>query len=131
VIDLTNWTTWLAVWAFLFVLFNLSAPTTLHRDYCALMNLKRVRDAHGLSPVASVLAGYLLLRGYLVDFYVNMVHMTILMREWPQEWTVTDRVSRLQVDGNARQRRIAQWFCADGLHLDHLDPSGCHCKQPD
>lgn len=123
---------WLWVWLelVLFALLLVSAPTTLHRDFCALMNLKRVRDAGGLSPVLRVMATYLLARGYLIDAIVNLVHLSVLMREWPRELTVTSRVSRLKVSGNARQREIAEWFCGPrGLQLDALDPSGCHCKE--
>jgi hypothetical protein len=130
-VDLTTATPWLWLEAILFALLLVSAPSSLHRDFAAAMNFMRVRDRHGLSPITTILGTYLVARGYLLDLLVNIVHMTVLMRELPRELTVTKRVARLKFHGTERQRRVASWFCdRHGLQLDDLDPSGCHCKQP-
>jgi hypothetical protein len=130
-VDLTTAAPWLWLEAILFALLLLSAPTSLHRDYAAAMNFKRVRDHAGLSRITTLLAGYLVVRGYFLDLLVNVVHLTILMHELPRELTVTARVSRLKFHGTERQRRVASAFCdRHGLQLDDLDPSGCHCRQP-
>lgn len=122
---------WQTLWVelALFALFILSSPLELLLHFWALMNLARVRDlpGAGLSRQAMLVAGYLLVRGYLLDFVVNTVWMTLYLREWPRELTVTKRLDRHAAAGSGRRYEKCQpiqllylkWFDtkhADGIH---------------
>lgn len=116
--------------AVLFALFLLCAPYMLWCDYAAVMNLKRVRDKWKLD-VGPPLTGwelrlgiYLLLRGYLLDVIVNLVHTSIYLREWPREWIVTARINRHVATGSGwRYDRCL--YIREQL-LNNLDPRGEH-----
>ena len=114
--------------AALFALLLLCAPFMLYADYAAVMNFKRVREegktgvGPGLTKLQSVCGSYILTRGYLLDFFVNTVHMTILLRELPRELTVTRRLRRHITDGT----RHAAFCLRFRQQLDALDPAGTH-----
>lgn len=113
----------------LFGLLLIFAPVMLWSDYLAVMNIKRVRDigraggAYSLSKPALVLGSYVLVRGYLLDALVNLVHATIVLREWPQELTVTRRLRR-HIEGNTS--RAALCLRIRTQLLDGFDPDGIH-----
>jgi hypothetical protein len=94
--------------------------------YLAVMNLQRAYKAETLTETAYYLGLPLLGFGYLYDFLMNVLVMTPVMLELPQEWLVTARVSRHQKAGSGYRYRIAHWMCKH--LLDPFDPSGCHCK---
>lgn len=127
-IDLMDWRLWVWVQFALFVLLLLTAPLSLWRDFAAVMNVRRVmKSGITLSPYARILAVYLLVRGYFLDLFVNVFHMSIVMWEWPREMTVTARLQRHWLEGTERTKAVAAWFAGrKGLHLDDLDPSGKH-----
>jgi hypothetical protein len=87
---------------FLFVLLVLSSPLDLLLHFWALMNYARVRDlpGAGVTKQATFAAGYLLIRGYLLDFIVNLFWMTLYLRELPKELTVTARLNRHAAAGS-------------------------------
>ena len=90
--------------------------------YLAVMNLKRVKDAGLLSKTAMALGYPVLIVGYLLDCFVNVVVMTLLLLELPRETTVTSRLKRHN-KGTGWRKAIAAW--AEPL-LDPYDPSGDH-----
>lgn len=108
--------------AALFALLVICAPGILFADYAAVMNFKRVRNTVGLSKLQNIVGSYILIRGYLLDLFVNVVHMTVLLREFPRELTVTHRLRR-HIEGGTRHAAL----CLRLRHeLDALDPSGIH-----
>lgn len=66
--------------------------------------------------------------GWLVDVVANIVVATVIFRELPREWLVTDRLQRYirAPERTTPDRvRLAMWVC-DHL-LDPFDPTGEHC----
>lgn len=113
----------------LFALLLIFAPLMLWTDYLAVMNIKRVRDigraggAYSLSGPALALGSYVLVRGYLLDAFVNLVHATALLREWPKELTVTSRLRR-HIEGNTEHAALC--LAIRTKLLDGFDPNGIH-----
>lgn len=91
--------------------------------FLAVMALKHARNAGRLTPWAWRFGLPILMLGYLLDFFVNMVVMTVLLCEIPREWLVTARVKRLLADSGYRGA-VARWL--DTQLLDPIDPG--HCK---
>ena len=120
---------WLQIELALFALLILSSPLELWLHYLAIMNLARVRDKPeaGLTKPATFFGTYLLLRGYLLDIIVQVIWLSIFLREWPKELTVTGRVKR-HSNGEPGWRRdkcliiqrdLLRWYDAkhaDGIH---------------
>ncbi len=90
--------------------------------YLAVMNLKRVRDLGLLSPLALAFGMPILFVGLALDLIVNVVVMTVILVELPQETTVTSRLKRHN-RGKGWRKAVATWF--EPL-LDPFDPSGNH-----
>lgn len=113
----------------LFGLLLLFAPLMLWADYVAVMNIKRVRNigraggAYTLSKPALMLGSHVLIRGYLLDAFVNLIHASIILREWPRELTVTRRLRR-HIEGNTS--RAALCLAIRTQLLDGFDPDGIH-----
>lgn len=113
---------WLYIFAALFGLLLICAPGMLFADYAAVMNFKRVRNTVGLTRTQNIIGSYILLRGYTLDLFVNVLHMTVLLRELPRELTVTRRLRR-HIEGNTKHAAL----CLRLRHeLDALDPAGTH-----
>ncbi|MDO8775672.1 MAG: hypothetical protein Q7K57_44625 [Burkholderiaceae bacterium] len=122
-LEITLW-----VELFLFVLLVLTCPLNLLESYWALMNVARVRDTpgQGMTRPAGIIAGYLLIRGYIFDFLCNMCWMTVLLRELPKELIVTDRLNRHAAGTDWRHDRcdwlqvqFCKWYDVkhpDGIH---------------
>ena len=91
--------------------------------YCAVMNIKRVRDMGKLSPIGYVFGWPTLVLGYALDVICNWFVMTVLFVEWPREATVTARLKRHNRQSTGWRKRIVLFF--EPL-LDPLDPSGDH-----
>ena len=108
---------------FLFLALLVCAPYMLWCDYLGVMALKRQRDNGGLSGPAKLFGSYMLIRGYLLDFLCNVVHASILLREFPRELTVTKRLRR-HIEGNTVH--AAQCLKFRAQMLDGFDPNGIH-----
>ena len=111
----------------LWVWYGFAATYTLWMFYLAVMNLQRAHEAKTLSKVALVLGSPILIVGYLLDIFVNVVIMTVLFLELPKQLTMTERLQkhiRTSPSGSWREK-LASWFCTN--LLDTFDPSGKHC----
>jgi len=91
--------------------------------YLAVMNLKRVKDAGLLSPLALTLGYPVFIFGYLLDILINIFVMTFVLLEMPKEFTVTARLKRHKNQSTGWRLSVAKWF--EPL-LDPFDPSGDH-----
>jgi len=91
--------------------------------YLAVMNLKRVKDAGLLSPLALALGYPVFIFGYLLDILINIFVMTFVLLEMPKEFTVTARLKRHKNQSTGWRLSVAKWF--EPL-LDPFDPSGDH-----
>ena len=107
----------------LFALFLVLAPFQLWTDYLCVMGLKRQRDGWGLSKLSLKLGSYVLIRGYLLDCFCNVFHMTIALREFPKELTVTKRLRR-HIEGNTEHAAFC--LAIRTQLLDGFDPAGIH-----
>jgi len=91
--------------------------------YLAVMNLKRVKDAGLMTKTAMVFGYPILLAGWLIDFIINAMVLTLILLEWPKEMTVTARLKRHNASSTGWRKAVAVWF--EPL-LDPYDPSGDH-----
>ena len=107
----------------LFSLFCFLAFYVLWILYLAVMNLKRVRDEGKLTSLAKVLGLPVLFIGYILDAFLNILVMTIILFEVPQELTVSERLKRHNKYSTGWRKSVAIWF--EPL-LDPYDPSGDH-----
>ena len=92
--------------------------------YLAVMNLKRVKDAGKLGKVALALGMPVLIVGLVLDLLVNVLVMSIILLEIPQEMTVTSRLKRHKAESTGWRLKVTNWFASE--LLDHFDPSGVH-----
>jgi hypothetical protein len=94
--------------------------------YAAVMRLKMIRDAGGLEGKPWVKAfGYSTLAvGLLLDLFVNVVAGSILFREAPREWTLSERLWRLSTGPEGWRQRWALGIRV--ALLDVVDPEGIH-----
>lgn len=106
-----------------YLLFSLAVTYGLYVFYCAVMNIKRVRDMGKLTKLGMVFGYPTLFIGLFLDFLCNTFVMTLLFLELPQEWTVTSRLKRHNNSNDGWRTSIAKFF--EPL-LDPLDPSGDH-----
>lgn len=119
---------WLKIELALFVLLLFCAPGMLYADFAAVMNFKRVRDmgrngtGPGLTKLQLVCGSYILLRGYALDLFCNLIHATIVLREPPRELTVTRRLRR-HIEGGTKHAALCLSL---RKQLDALDPAGTH-----
>lgn len=113
---------WLYIELALFGLLLICAPGMLYADYAAVMNFKRVRQTVGLSKLQTVCGSYLLIRGYLLDLLVNVIHASLILRELPRELTVTHRLRR-HIETNTKHAALC---LSIRKQLDALDPAGIH-----
>ena len=114
---------WLYIELVLFALLLVCAPYLLWCDYLGVMALKRQRDGWGLSGFSKAIGTWILIRGYLLDFLCNVVHASILLREFPRELTVTKRLRR-HIEGNTSH--AAKRLAFRTQLLDGFDPNGIH-----
>lgn len=107
-----------------YILFILLSPWLLWVFYAAIMRLKMVRDANGLTTAMKVFGYPALVIGYVIDLVVNVVAGTIVFREMPREWTLSERLWRLSNGQESwRQKRALAIRVA---LLDAIDPAGIH-----
>ena len=91
--------------------------------FLAVMSLKRAKEAGTLTRTALVFGTPVVWVGYLLDAFVNATLMTLVLVEWPREWTVTDRLIRHHKTSTGWRLSVVLWF--EPL-LDPYDPSGDH-----
>lgn len=108
------------------VLLCLGAVYALWVFYLAVMSLQRARDAGLLHRNARIMGTPVLIVGYLLDVFVNIVVMTVVLLEMPQELTVTSRLKRHIRYGDGWRFRTAMWFVP---LLDPYDPDGTHITE--
>jgi hypothetical protein len=95
----------------------------LYVFYAAVMNIKRVRDAGKLTVFGKALGYPTLAIGLVLDLLVNVLVMSVVLLEVPQEFTVTSRLKRHQRDSTGWRLAVVRFF---EPVLDPLDPSGDH-----
>ena len=93
--------------------------------YVLVMGLYRAHLDKRLTKFTYTLSVPFLLLGYAMDIVANILIATVLFMEWPIEWLVTDRLSRL-MGGTGWRSRLAAWICKQ--LLDVFDPKGTHCR---
>lgn len=95
--------------------------------YLAVMGLQRARDAGLLHKRAMAFGMLTLIKGYLLDVYVNWLVMTPLLLELPRELLVTKRLQRHNKPGTnwLSNWRFAVCRWMEPL-LDPYDPDGDH-----
>lgn len=93
--------------------------------YLAVMNLYRAKKANQISVVALWLGYPILILGALLDLIVNVLLMTLVFNEWPQELLVTKRLERHVKAKQGWRSKLAYWICHNFLNA--FDPSGDHC----
>lgn len=94
--------------------------------YAAVMRLKMIRDAGGLEgrPWVKAFGYFTLAMGLALDLIVNVVVGTAVFREWPREWTLSERLWRLS---NGLPSWRQRWALAIRVALlDVIDPEGIH-----
>lgn len=105
-----------------FFLIALGLTYGLYVFYCAVMNIKRVRDMGKLTKLGMAFGYPTLVIGLVLDLLVNVLVMTPLLLELPRELTVTSRLKRHQSSTGWRLA-VVKFF---EPVLDPLDPSGDH-----
>lgn len=137
--------------AWRFVVWLVNLPLDLWKDFLAVMNIMRVRDLakEGKGPPVTKWAyrvgQYMLVRAYVKDFIVNVVHLSIILREWPRwpqwsrrgqyptstkwllkdgELTVSERLQRHIDTPDSPHRELCLFL--QGYWLSQYDVSGRH-----
>ena len=137
--------------AYRLVKWLVKLPLELWKDYLAIMNIMRVRDlakAGKGQPVtkwAYRTGQYLLFRAYIKDFIVNVVHLSLMLRELPRgpkwsrrklhknfikwllkdgEMTVSERLQRHADDPASPHQKRCRFL--QGYWLSQYDLSGRH-----
>lgn len=106
-----------------YILFAFSLAYATWILYLAVMNLAKAKEAGKLSRAARVLGTPLLIVGYLLDFLLNVLVMSIVLLELPKETTVTARLKRHHAESHGWRLAVVRWF--EPL-LDPYDPDGDH-----
>ncbi len=109
--------------ALIYLGFSIAITYGLYVFYCAVMNIKRVRDMGKLTKLGMAFGYPTLAIGLLLDFLCNTFVMTVLFLELPQEYTVTSRLKRHNHNADGWRTALARWF---EPVLDPFDPSGNH-----
>ena len=109
--------------ALLYIATSLAITYGLYVFYCAVMNIKRVRDMGKLTKLGMAFGYPTLIIGLVLDLLVNVLVMTIILLEIPQELTVTSRLKRHNRESTGWRLAVVKFF---EPVLDPLDPSGDH-----
>ena len=112
-----------------YLIWSLCITYALYVFYCAVMNIKRVRDAGKLTWFGKVLGYPTLFIGLFLDLLVNIFVMTPLLFELPREFTVTSRLKRHHLE-SVGDSWLSKWRMSVVKFfepiLDPIDPSGDH-----
>ena len=106
-------------------LYGLLSVYALWIFYVAVMHLKRARDNGTLSRAALYLGYPVLLTGYVLDVFVQVVVASVVFLDPPRDWTLTGRLKRYIAGPEGWRERVAVWMCANLLNT--FDPDGRHC----
>lgn len=106
-----------------YILWSLGVTYGLYVFYCAVMNIKRVRDMGKLTKLGMAFGYPTLFIGLVLDFLCNTFVMSIILLEIPQELTVTSRLKRHHANSTGWRLSVVLFF---EPILDPLDPSGDH-----
>lgn len=106
-------------------LYGLLSVYALWVFYVAVMHLKRARDNGTLSRAALYLGYPVLLTGYALDVFVQVVVASVVFLDPPRDWTLTGRLKRYIAGPEGVRERVAVWMCANLLNT--FDPDGRHC----
>ena len=93
--------------------------------YVAVMHLKRARDNGTLSRPALYLGYPVLMAGYVLDVFVQVVVASVLFIDPPRDWTLTGRLKRYIAGPEGWREKVAVWMCSHLLNA--FDPDGRHC----
>lgn len=107
----------------IYIGLSLAITYGLYVFYCAVMNIKRVRDMGKLTKLGMAFGYPTLAIGLVLDLLVNVFVMTVIMFEWPRELTVTSRLKRHNASSTGWRLAVVKFF---EPVLDPLDPSGDH-----
>lgn len=91
--------------------------------YLAVMSLSRAKKAGLLSTTALVFGMPILMVGYVLDFLLNVLVLSVVLWETPQETTVTARLKRHHRWSRGWRLAVVLWV--EPL-LDPYDPDGDH-----
>jgi hypothetical protein len=105
------------------ILLSFGATYALWVFYLAVMSLKHAKDAGLLTLTAKAFGYPVLIVGWVLDFFVNALVLSVLLAELPRELTVTARLKRHNRYSTGWRKAVARW--AEPL-LDPFDPSGDH-----
>lgn len=94
--------------------------------YIAIMGIYRAHLDKRLTGAAKWLAYPLVAIGLVIDVLANIFLATTVFLELPQEWLVTQRLSRLINSKASWRTTLADFICT--RVLDPFDPTGKHCK---
>jgi hypothetical protein len=90
--------------------------------YVFTMALKRAKENGLLHPVALVIGSSIAAPAYILDIAVNLTIGTVLFLDFPREWTLSARMSRLYVPGSTAWRsKLSAIFAV--IFLDPFDPN--------
>lgn len=113
------------------VLLILVLPWCTFVMFCAVMQLRAVRNAGRLGQFNYMTRGYAyatLFIGAIFDFLLNTFVGSLFFIELPRweikEWLLSDRVSRLAKVGTPYQKKLATWVCHGTLQP--IDTNHCH-----
>lgn len=106
-----------------YILWAVLACYGLYVFYCAVMNIKRVRDMGKLTKLGMAFGYPTLVIGLVLDLLVNVFVMTLILLELPRELTVTSRLKRHHRESSGWRLSIVKFF---EPVLDPLDPTGDH-----
>ncbi len=67
----------------------------------------------------------MLLAGYALDVFVQVVVASVVFLDPPRDWTLTGRLKRYIAGPEGIRERVAVWMCANLLNT--FDPDGRHC----
>jgi hypothetical protein len=107
----------------LYIGLSLAITYGLYVFYCAVMNIKRVRDMGKLTKLGMAFGYPTLVIGLVLDLLVNWFVMTVILLEIPRELTVTSRLKRHHKESTGYRLAVVKFF---EPVLDVLDPSGDH-----
>lgn len=94
--------------------------------YIGVMGIYRAYLDKRLSYVLMVLLSPFVLAGLLMDILANIFIASFVFLEAPQEWLVTQRLTRYLKEDRGWRSMLAGKICVS--LLDVFDPTGKHCQ---